>query len=545
MIDSLSSNKGEDSVVKLSLSPLHPRTYNSISDAIKNYPRYPAQSEETIQESVLPQQKSTTSQSETNQSDQTDKEDSASLETTKAEQPAEKPTIPIATHLSRVIAGHCINPSPTRPFHLFAMDCTSAPRPFSPTLKDRSFVHSPNPTPGNKPIALGHQYSSLVFLAEKEPGNPPWVVPLLMQRVDSENKGNEFGMHQLNNFINDEGINLGNNLVVNVADSLYSTNACRKIIIGNDNLVSIARLNSGRKVFSKPTEKQLASSKNRRKFGDKMKLNDEKTHHQPDSMAQFQISSTKGSLYAVTVDSWHNMLVRGNTDFKASEHPFTLVRVTLTDETEKTVFKRPLWLMVSGKRQRELTERMIFDSYRQRYDVEHYFRFGKQNLLLDKFQTSEVAHEENWWQLSMLSYVQLYLGRELGEQILYPWEKYPKAKKNADKPLQIASPSQTQRDFTRILEEVGTPSKVPKPRGMSLGRQEGEDQPKRLRHPIVRKAKASEHKDKNKTKGVEKQGEILKPDSFNNLLNSLQDGLSNIGMTMDEFLAKVASEVVA
>lgn len=52
----------------------------------------------------------------------------------------------------------------TRNFHLFGLDTTPIPRPFSPTLPDRTYIHQPNTIKGNKPINIGHQYSLLSFL---------------------------------------------------------------------------------------------------------------------------------------------------------------------------------------------------------------------------------------------------------------------------------------------------------------------------------------------------------------------------------------------
>ena len=256
-------------------------------------------------------------------------------------------------------------------------------------------MHSTNPTPGNKPVVLGHQYSSLVYLPEKGHGEPAWVVPLVMQRVSSESKGNEFGMQQLDSLLNDDELAFGKTLTVNVADSLYSTNGCRKISTQNKNLVHIARINSGRTVFCQPTAEQLAKSKNKCKFGKKMKLNDDSTHQTPDEVEQFETVSSKGKRLTITVTTWNDMLVRGDRDFKSHQHPFTLQRVQVSDEEGKQIFKRPLWLMVTGERRKELTGRMVYDSYRQRFDIEHFFRFGKQRLLLDKFQTPAVEHEEN------------------------------------------------------------------------------------------------------------------------------------------------------
>ena len=85
----------------------------------------------------------------------------------------------------------------------------------------------------------------------------------------------------------------------------------------------------------------------------------------------------------------------------------------------------------------ELSLSDIFLSYRQRFDIEHFFRFGKTRLLMNKIQTPDVRHEEAWWQLVM----------------------------------------------------IGTPAQPPKVRKNALGRQVGDIQVKRIRHPIVKKRK--------------------------------------------------------
>ena len=47
----------------------------------------------------------------------------------------------------------------------------------------------------------------------------------------------------------------------------------------------------------------------------------------------------------------------------------------------------------------------------RRYDIEHFFRFGKDKLLMAKHQTPDVKHEEAWWRFVFIAYVQLYLSR--------------------------------------------------------------------------------------------------------------------------------------
>ena len=50
---------------------------------------------------------------------------------------------------------------------------------------------------------------------------------------------------------------------------------------------------------------------------------------------------------------------------------------------------------------------------------------------------------------------------------------------------------QVQKDFERIIRWIGTPAQPPKPRQKAPGRQLGDIQAKRIRHPIVKKWKNS------------------------------------------------------
>ena len=95
-------------------------------------------------------------------------------------------------------------------------------------------------------------------------------------------------------------------------------------------------------------------------------------------------------------------------------YPFTLIRCVVTDEAGRRVFKHILWLLVMGKRRLEVSLLKAWQAYSQRFDMEHFFRFGKQRLLLTAYQTPEVQHEENWWQIVCLAYVQLWLARSPG-----------------------------------------------------------------------------------------------------------------------------------
>ena len=58
-------------------------------------------------------------------------------------------------------------PTPEK-FYLFAADVTPLPRPYAPTLEDRTIIYQPNTVQGNKPINIGHSYSVLTALPPRE-----------------------------------------------------------------------------------------------------------------------------------------------------------------------------------------------------------------------------------------------------------------------------------------------------------------------------------------------------------------------------------------
>ncbi len=79
--------------------------------------------------------------------------------------------------------------------------------------------------------------------------------------------------------------------------------------------------------------------------------------------------------------------VRGGKKLPMRQHPFTLVKIQLYNQIGNALFQKPLWLIVMGDRCMALSLLDIYQVYLQRYALEHFFRFGKQKFLLDKFQT--------------------------------------------------------------------------------------------------------------------------------------------------------------
>lgn len=71
---------------------------------------------------------------------------------------------------------------PTTPRPLLAGDHTAPPRPEARTLKDRTIEHQPTQIAGNKPIAIGHGFSTIAWIPEAQGS---WALPLRHERITS------------------------------------------------------------------------------------------------------------------------------------------------------------------------------------------------------------------------------------------------------------------------------------------------------------------------------------------------------------------------
>jgi hypothetical protein len=221
-------------------------------------------------------------------------------------------------------------------------------------------------------------------------------------------------------------------------------------------------------------------------YGERFALRDPATWGPPEDTLAFTTTTAKGRVLIIHLEVWYELKLKGKRTIPMHRYPFTLIRGTVTDQEGRAVFQRSQWLIVFGQRRREISARQAWDAYRQRYDIEHFFRFGKQRLLLASYQTPVVEHEENWWQLASLAYVQLWLAQPLAQVLPNPWERYALPSLTAS-PL---SPALVQRDFERIIRQFGTPAQPPKPRGKSPGRRPGVCPGHRPTQPvIIKKAK--------------------------------------------------------
>jgi DDE superfamily endonuclease len=448
LLDALCSNNHSPSVVQLSLNPLFRRGYSALFKAIGGRTSSQLSEEDDPQPEDIPLQQGDEFQ--------------------------------FLDLIAQVV------PIPKkRHFLLMGQDCTTIGRPFAKTLEDRGIVHQPTVIRGNKPITIGHSYSLIAVLPERSDEDAPWTIPLDMSRVPTESNSTHKGIAQVNAVLSNPNMPWTDELCVLVVDSAYGNHKFLTPLQEHKNLVVVARSRSNRVFYQRPIPSKKPPSKGHPTwYGERFDFKNDKTWHEPNEVDHTFYQTRRGRTINVTIKAWHNMLMRGSKKLPTHQYPFTILRIVSVDESGKSIFK-PMWLIVMGDRRDEISAIQTVQAYRQRFDLEHTFRFKKQNLLLSDFETPQVEHEQQWVQLVMLAYGQLWAAHDLAVALPRPWESDIKPEASAR-----MSPSKVQQDWYRIISQLGTPAAAPKPRGISPGRQLGHSQTPRPRFPVVKKTKS-------------------------------------------------------
>ena len=344
------------------------------------------------------------------------------------------------------------------PVHLFAIDVSATPHPYANKLKERQIVHANNPTPGQKPIAVGHQVSCLASTAPDQ-----MSLPLSLKRVPFNESQTDFGLKQAENV----GAIIKDKPCLIACDAKYSNRESVYKAHSWDNNVLITRLSPTRVFYQrynyKPTDISRRGPKP--KYGESFKLSDISTQPEPDEAISITFHKTTKTDWRLKIERFDNLLMRGKRDMPMHEKPISVFKITVFDQSGSPLYKEPLWLAGVGCKVRLIALEYIFLAYYLRFGIEHWFRFAKRQLLLGQFQSVELDHIESWLLFPMLASHQLDCARDLVQEAHRPWEK-----PNREKPL---SGSQIKRGMSKVLQAVGTPAAPPKPRGIGTGRVKG------------------------------------------------------------------------
>jgi hypothetical protein len=177
----------------------------------------------------------------------------------------------------------------------------------------------------------------------------------------------------------------------------------------------------------------------------------------------------------------------------------TLIRLAITRPAPGRPAPAPMWLWASVPAAGEELVAVLWQAYLRRFDLEHTFRFLKQQLGWTRPLLRDPAAADRWTWLLIACYAQLYLARQLAAVTRLPWQRH--------QPPGEMTPGQVRAGFRRARQAAGTPASPAKPAKPGPGRPKGStNKHKAPRHPAGKTSPKKRRPAKNPRKKAKQTG---------------------------------------
>lgn len=337
------------------------------------------------------------------------------------------------------------------------IDTSGIARPRSITSADRSAQYVHNLPECDKPVTYGWQFSTMVALPQTPSS---WTYILDQQRVSTETTAAQVAFAQLSHLIlprPEQAIAI----LDRGYDSTWLWCQCSTLPLKG----TLIRL-KGNRCFYRMAPARTGKRGAPRKDGDKLQPTDPSTHGVPSGHRHCQ--DAKGR--EIEISWWHHLHVKG-----ARWLDMTVIRVVRPHATNTERDPRVSWFVWIGDQQTDIVTVAL--GYVLRFSQEHGYRFDKQALLWEEPRLRTPEQFERWSHIVAIAHNHLVLARELVAAELRPWENKQRE----------PTPQQVRRGMSKLLPQLGTPTRPPQPRGKSPGRAKGAKIDKAKRFSVVRK----------------------------------------------------------
>lgn len=357
---------------------------------------------------------------------------------------------------------HCVENLPVTPRPLLVGDHTAWGRPQARTLKDRPFEHQPTPIRGQKPITIGHGYSTLGVVPESAGS---WFLPLLHERIPSDTTPSAQAAEQLRRVCP-----LLDRRPVALYDSEYGSGT---FLNHTQNISSdlLLRIRPNRQLRRAPGP--YSGHGRPPLHGTVFRLGDPTTWGRPNASWEGEDSA----LGPVRVECGYALHFED-----APTRPLDWFRVQRRQAQGTRRDPGIVWLGWCSPTR--LAIATGWRDYLRRYVIEHGYRFANQSLHWKRPQLSTPEQSQWWATMIPLATWQLYLAHQRVQDQPRPWQKQQPQ----------LTPGRVHQAMGGILAGIGTPAAAPKPRGKSPGWPTGRIRAKRTRYPVIKKTVAKTKK---------------------------------------------------
>jgi DDE superfamily endonuclease len=318
----------------------------------------------------------------------------------------------------------------------------------------------------------GWPYSLVVALG---PGRPSWTVPLDAVRLGPDDDECLVTAAQLRDVVTRliaaGQWSEGDPEIIIAADAGYNATRLAVLLDGLPVIV-VARVRADRVFWAPAPPRAPGKAGHPARHGPPVRCSDPATQDSPPLDGQGR-DARHGPL---TVAAWprvHQKVHRNTAGFGdwPPGRPFpavegTLIRLQVTRPAGGRAAPKPMWLWASVPDAGGDLLPVLWQSYLRRFDIEHTFRFLKQQLGWTRPLLRDPAAADLWTWLLLAAYAQLWIARHLAAATRLPWQPRPPG------PAAV-TPGQARAGFRRAREIAGTPASPAKPTRPGPGRPKG------------------------------------------------------------------------
>jgi hypothetical protein len=384
--------------------------------------------------------------------------------------------------LRRALAGLALPGWPDGRIRL-AVDVSAWLRPDAQASPGRLFCHVHGRGKNAGQVVPGWPYS---FVAALGPGSSSWTLPLDAVRLgpgDDECQVTAVQLREVVARLEAAGHWAdGDPAIIIVMDAGYNAARLAHLLAGLP-VVLVARVRADR-VFYRPAPPKAPGLAGRRpRHGAPVKCADPVTWHGA-AVEQEVPQPRHGPVRAAAWQRMHPMVHRHTGGFQDwpgdRELPViegTLIRLSATSRAAGCPPVQPMWLWASVPAAGDAMVAVLWQAYLRRFDLEHTFRFLKQQLGWTRPLLRDPAAADRWTWLVIAAYAQLYLARGLAAVTRLPWQR--------PQPGTAMTPGRVRAGFRRARDAAGSPASTAKPGKPGPGRPKGsKNKRKAPRHPV-------------------------------------------------------------
>jgi hypothetical protein len=352
---------------------------------------------------------------------------------------------------------------------VLGVDVTPWLRPDAETSPDRLFCHVHGRAKGSAQMIPGWPYSIVAALAS---GRTSWTAVLDAVRLGPDEDATAVTAGQLRDVVTRliaaGHWRPGDPEIEIVMDSGYDVTRLA-FVLAELPVVLTGRLRSDRVMLRPAPPRHPGSTGRPTRHGPVLDLDQPATWPDPD-----HATTTQTIRYGLaTASAWHRMHPRLTRRGPWLDHPGdedlpiiegTLIRLQV-EHLPGDRAPKPVWLWTSRPASTAEQVDQAWQAFLRRFDLEHTFRFFKQQLGWTNPRLRDPAAADRWTWLIIAVYTQLRLARGLTSDLRRPWER--------PSPPDRLTPTRVRRGFRYLRPKIGLPAGAPKPTRPGPGRPPG------------------------------------------------------------------------